>query len=332
MRSPGASGTVLVLGNVFTLFSVVHYGYNRVHSFMQKTLTSWLYPLLIALCMGLLSVPRANAVPLVIAQVSDRPKKDFKQLRPMVDYMASRMADLGFDRGEVRLFPSVDALIEAIQKGQVHWITETPYTAARLIREAKARAIVKKLKNGQREYQTLIYVRADSPFHTLADLVNQRIAFEHTASFSSYFLPRQIITSQGLNLIELDHHSDPVPQGRIGYLFSRNEKNNVLWVDKGLVQAGALNNGDWQNPERVPTSVREHLRVIHRSALYPRAFELTTPALSDAAAQRLQDTLLAMGSPQRSLLLRYEDTEGFEPVGPRDHLFLEQLLSEGARP
>jgi phosphonate transport system substrate-binding protein len=276
---------------------------------------------------GLLS-GTVQAQTLVIAQVSDRPKKDFKQLRPMAQHIAAQLAEFGFDRAEVQLYRSADDLIAAARSGQVHWISETPYTAARLVREANCRALAQKWKNGQPRYQTLIYTRSDAPIHTLSDLVGQRIAFEHPDSFSSYYLPRRLLEQAGLTLSALEHASDPVPPGTVGYLFSRNEKNNALWVDKGLVAAGALNDGDWEADTRVPTAIRARLRVLHRSDYYPRAFELVTPAMPAAAAEKMQQLLLAMNSTSHpALLARYENTEAFATVSDDDRRFLSSLTA-----
>ncbi|WP_432697086.1 phosphate/phosphite/phosphonate ABC transporter substrate-binding protein [Marinobacterium sp. YM272] len=244
----------------------------------------------------------------------------------MARYMAGRLEQYGFTGAQVHLYGTVDELVEAVRRGEVHWISETPYTAARLIRETGSQALVTKWKNHQPQYQSLIYTLADSGIDELNDLVGKRIAFEHPASFSSYFLPRQILERQGLSLVKLEHTNDPVPPGQVGYLFSRNEKNNALWVAKGIAAAGALNNGDWENRARVPARIQAKLQVIHRSEFYPRAFEIATPALSEAAASALRDELLAMSENSHAdLLARYEQTGGFSALNPKDHEFLLQL-------
>lgn len=292
--------------------------------FHQPSLITLLGALL--LISSVLPAQAVFAETLVLAQVSDRPKKNFKQLAPMARFMARQLEQYGYTRGEVHLFDSADELIEAVRQGKVHWISETPYTAARLIQETDSRALLKKWKNKQRQYQTLIYTSADSGIYALEDLANRRIAFEHADSFSSFLLPLNILEKHGLSLVALETNNAPVPANKVGYVFSRNEKNNALWVDKGIADAGALNNGDWENPDRVPPKIRDRLRIIYRSPLYPRAFELSTPALSDAAANRLMQVLLAMDTDSDAeLLARYEKTGGFSQLEAEDRHFLEQL-------
>lgn len=281
----------------------------------------------------LLTTAQLRAQPLVVAQISDRPKQDYAHLRPMARYAAEQLTEFGFDSAEVRLYRNIDDLILAVRSGEVHWVSETPYTAARLMDETGSLPLVKKLKNGQREYQTLIYAHQDSNVKELEDLIDHSIAFEHPFSFTGYYLPKRILESGGYTLTSLESPEESPPKGQVGYLFSRNEKNNALWVDKGIVSAGVLNDGDWENPERVPPRLRKRLRVIYRSSYYPRAFEVVTPALSLQAAEQLQRILLTLDRPTHGALLdRYENTEKFAPIQPEDLQLLAEIAADRSTP
>lgn len=273
-------------------------------------------------------IPLASAQTLVIAQLSDRPKKDYKQLRPMVEYAAERLSHLGISRGEVKLYDTPEALVKAVKNGEVHWITETPYTASILVHDAGAHPLLMKWKSNQRRYQTLIYTRKDSPIQSIGDLAGKRIAFEHNTSFSSYLLPRILIEKRGLKLNQVRNSQDPVNNEQVNYLFSRNEKNNLLWVHKGIVDAGALNNGDWNNPKRVPKVLKDDLKIIFRSAFYPRALELVGPGLSPTIRNGLKELLLSLNKEQHAgLLHRYEKTAGFEELTPDLNRTLHEVYS-----
>lgn len=267
----------------------------------------------------------AYAETLVIAQLSDRPKKDFKELRPMVQHIAARLSAVGITDGTVKLYSDIEELTQAVKSGEVHWVTETPYTAAVLVHEANAVPMLSKWKSGQRQYQTLIYTHRDSGLYSVQDLQGKRIAFEHSQSFSSYYLPRLLLEQQGLTLTEMPGLKAKTADGAINYLFSRNEKNNLLWVHKQLVEAGALNDGDWNNTSRVPAALKADLRIIYRSEPVPRALELISPKVRPEVAQALKDILLNM-TPETDgdLLARYEKTTGFEIPPPQ----LPQMLKE----
>ncbi|MGH1462555.1 MAG: phosphate/phosphite/phosphonate ABC transporter substrate-binding protein [Neptuniibacter sp.] len=255
----------------------------------------------------------ATAQPLVIAQLSDRPKKDLKQLRPMVEYAAKELKSVGVTVGQVKLFEDTESLIAAIKSGEVHWVTETPYTAARLVHEAGAIPLLMKWKSRQKRYQTFIYTHKDSGIKSIADLIGKRIAFEHDDSFSSYFLPRMVMEKKGYVFNAIQSNDSELEADKINYVFSRNEKNNLLWVHKKLVEAGALNNGDWENSKRVPDSLKSDLRIIYRTDLYPRALELINPKLDPAIQSALKDFLLSLDyEDDRDVMHRYEKTTGFE--------------------
>ena len=185
---------------------------------------------LVALLFSLISVQPAFSQTLVIAQLSDRPKKDLKQLRPMVEYAAEALSTVGITGGRVELFEDIDSLVKAVKAGEVHWVTETPYSAAVLVHEAEAIPLLMKWKSRQQRYQTFIYTHKDSGIHTLGDLVGKRIAFEHDASFSSYFLPRMVMEKEGYDFNAIDSTKAKLVADKINYAFSRNEKNNLLWV------------------------------------------------------------------------------------------------------
>lgn len=281
---------------------------------------------LIICCLSALFGTNATAQALVLAQISDRPKKDFRQLRPMAEYMQQQLSAYGFDRAEVQLYPDIQALMDAVRQQRVHWVTETLLSSARLVQAGLATPVALKWKRNQKTYHSLIYVRDDSPIHSLSELQGRRIAFEHSNSFSSYYLPARALRQTGLTLHPLSHPSDAVPPDQVGFIFSRNERNNLLWVHKGIVDAGSVNNGDWENPGRLPDTLKQDMRIIHRSPAYPRAFELTTPALSPEASAALQEALLSIRQEQHEqLLFRYEQTEQLTPVTAEHVMLLQQL-------
>ena len=130
---------------------------------------------------------------------------------------------------------------------------------------------------------------------------------------------------EGYDFNVIDSTKAKLVADKINYAFSRNEKNNLLWVHKRLVEAGALNDGDWQNQGRVPDALKADLRIIYRSAPYPRALELVSATLAPERAEALKNLLLSMTpSTHGKLLSRYEKTSGFEALNDN----VPQLLAE----
>ncbi|MCV6614594.1 MAG: phosphate/phosphite/phosphonate ABC transporter substrate-binding protein, partial [Cellvibrionaceae bacterium] len=252
---------------------------------------------------------------LVLSQLSERPKKDFIELRPMANYAARALGQDGVSEGRVKLFKNFDDLCQAIKQGEVNWVTETALMAARLHSECDAIPIAIKWKKNQSQYSSVIYTRKDSGLNSLADLKGKVMALESEFSFSAFYLSRQAFADQGIQLQKLARPNSPVDTDKVGYIFSRNEKNNVLLVLKSIAAAGAVNDGDWKDPKILSASDREQLLIIHQSSAYPRSFELVSAKLAKPIQQALQQLLLSMDPDQQgNILSRYERAKGFAAI------------------
>lgn len=270
-----------------------------------------------------------HASTLVIAQLSERPKKDYKELRPMVTYMAAQLSSVGVTSGEVRLFRDIEKLIAAINRGEIHWVTETAKSAAIIVNRTSSNVLLSKWKNKQKSYSSLMYTRQDSDIKSIDQLIGRVIALENEDSFSSTFLPRLLIEERGLVLQQLDDIRSRPDKDKVGYVYSRNEKNNILWTAKGLVDAGVVNDGDWVNENRLPVKLKQQLRVFHRSEKFPRAFEITTFALPKTVSALLKQKLLAMNeSNARDVLLRYENSTGFSELPSNYRQRLDEIYAQ----
>ena len=109
---------------------------------------------------------------------------------------------------------------------------------------------------------------------------------------------------------------DRPAEGSVGYLFARSELNVSTWVHKGLVDAGAFSNLDWDSVQRMPESYRQDLMVFHVTDDYPRALEMVRGDLDPAVAGRLREVLAeAANDPAASeALQRFFGTTRFLPV------------------
>lgn len=106
---------------------------------------------------------------------------------------------------------------------------ESVYGALRLMDEAGAVPLLIREKKGVKEYNSVIFVRKDSPITSMADLKGKVIAFEDPDSTSSYMLPRKILENEGLILKK---SRKPVP-GAVAYYFSKDDDNTVTQVASG---------------------------------------------------------------------------------------------------
>lgn len=257
--------------------------------------------------------PEVRGHTLVIGKVSSNPRKHYLRLKPMVDYVAERMGALGITRGEVLMARDNAQMIQYLREGRVDWVTETLYSAVLYERAGAAESILRKWKKGVAEYRTLFFTRIDSDIRTLADLRGRRLGLEDPGSTTAFFEPLMILRGKGLEAVPLSGpRAVPLPD-KVGYALAGGEINLATWVYKGLVDAAAYNDLDWNNPDHTPEALRRELRVFHVSEPLPRAIELVRSSLDPRVRTRLIELLLAAAEDPdaRSVLWSYQRTSRF---------------------
>lgn len=276
---------------------------------------------------------RADEGVLVLGRISDDPKAHYEQLKPLLDYVVPRMADVGIREGRVLMARDAQQMQSYLRRGRVDWVTETSGTAMLLQQRAGAEPLLMTERDGVDRYRTVYFVRRDSPVRSLDDLRGRSIAFQNRSSTSAYYVPAIELLEHGLALEVLLSPADRPAQGSVGYVFGRSELNVSSWVHKGLVDAGAMSNLDWNNPHRVPATFRADLRIIRETPEFPRALEMVRGDLDDRVKRRLREVLVgaATDPDAREALLRFFKTTRFAPIDATTAHALEHLREGVAR-
>lgn len=289
--------------------------------------------LLLGLLLGLAgAVPCAAAADgqrhiLVLGRISDDPKLHYEQLKPLLDYVVPRMADVGIREGRVLMARDAQQMASYLRRGQVDWVTETAGTAMLLEQRGGAQPLLLTERDGVSRYRTVFFVRRDSGLNKLEDLRGRSVAFQNNASTSAYFVPAIELLRRKMALSLLLSPMDKPSGDSVGYVFARSELNISAWVHKRLVDAGTMSELDWQNPARVPPSFRPDLMVIHTSGTVPRALEMVRGDLDPKVQARLREVLIqAARDPAASQAMQYFfHTTRFLPLGDDDHAVLGRL-------
>lgn len=274
----------------------------------------------ITLIAGLISLPtwasKLDPSTLVIAKVSHNPKKHYRYLKPMVEYAASKMSDLGITNVDVKMVRNNEQMINLLQKGAVDWVTETSISSVLFEQQAGAEILLRKWKKGVPMYRTVFFTRIDSGINTLADLKGKKLALEDTGSSSAYFIPSLILNQEGLKLQHLPTPRSKVLPDRVGYLLTGEEINISTWVHKGVADAGAFNNQDWHKEDHLPQIFQEDMKIFAQSKPLPRAMELVRGDLELSIKRRLKEVLLAADKDPKaqSALIAYQKTTKFDEL------------------
>lgn len=253
---------------------------------------------------------------LVIGKVSDNPKKHYRYLKPMVNYIAEKMHDLGIKRGKVLMAKNNKQMIRYLQQGKVDWVTETVFSSVIFQDKAGAEIILRKWKRGNPDYYSIFFVRKDSVIHSLQDIKGSSIAFEDEGSTSAYFIPSSVLIKKNLKLYQLDSPREKPPVDKVGYIFSGEEINTSTMVYKGLVDVGTFSNLDWKKDDNMPELYQKEMKIIHKTNRFPRALESVRGDLDPKIKRRLKALLLKAHkeADAKNVLRLYQKTTKFDEI------------------
>lgn len=270
---------------------------------------------------------------LVLGRISDDPKAHYEQLKPLLDYVVPRMADVGIREGRILMAKDPQQMASYLRRGRVDWVSETAGSAMLLQQRAGAKPLLLTERDGTSQYHSLFFVRRDSGIRGLGDLRGHSVAFQRPSSTSAYFAPAAELLRRGLSLELLLSPTDELDSSVVGYVFARSELNISTWVHKGLVDVGVMSNLDWENPRRMPGAFRRDLVVIGKTEDYPRAVELVRGDLEARVEARLQQVLgEAAADPDASeALLRFFKTTRFLPIDAASRRSLDHIAVGVAR-
>jgi phosphonate transport system substrate-binding protein len=266
---------------------------------------------------------------LVLGRISDDPKTHYEQLKPLLDYVVPRMADVGIREGRVLMARDAQQMASYLRRGQVDWVTETAGTGMLLQERSGAQPLLLTERDGVGSYRTVFFVRRDSGLKTLDDLRGRSVAFQNNASTSAYFVPAIELLRRRMSLSLLLSPMDKPASGSVGYVFARSEINIGAWVHKRLVDAGVMSDIDWNNPARLPPSYRRDLQVVHMSEPVPRSLEMVRADLDPKVQARLRQVLIeAADDPRAAEALKYFfRTTRFTPIDEGTRGVLARLRS-----
>jgi phosphonate transport system substrate-binding protein len=234
----------------------------------------------------------ASAKSLVIGRVTSDPNQTYKQLKPMVEYVAGQLKDVGITEGTVLMAKNHEEMFRYLREGKVDWVQKGVFEALMYMREVGAEIALRSWRQGVPSYHTVIFARKDGPVASLKDLVGKKIAFEDPGSTSAFFVPAAILRRANLQLVELASPRETPPSGSIGYVFAGDELSITAWVHRGLAEAGAYHNQNWNSPKDNPESMKKDLKTFYEGKPMPRMIELLRGTLEAKLKARIKEVLL----------------------------------------
>lgn len=231
---------------------------------------------------------------LTLGRITQEPGKNIIRLNAMAEYLSAMLAADGIAGVGIVIAETPEKLAEMLRNGEVDLFSETPFVAFDMMEEGLAEPLMREWKKGVAEYHTVIIARGDDEIESLEDLRGRKFAFEDAGSTSGYFLPRVALEAAGLSLEKLDDPRGTPAGDTVGYSFANGEINVVAWVNRGLADAGAISNLDWENPKKAPERLKEGLKIIHETQPVIRSLMMVRPTLDAALKVRLAAVLAQM--------------------------------------
>lgn len=254
---------------------------------------------------------------LTIGSVSLNPAQEYEVMRPLANYLASRMAEAGIGRGRVVVVDSLRKMVAELDAGRVDVYIDSPFPIGFVLQRAEARVVLRRWKRGSDTYRSVVFTRADSGVNSIGDLPGSVIAFGESFSTSSYLMPKAALASSGLRLVNYEDPAASVPADEVGYVFSNDAENTMIWVLKGKVTAGSVNEDYYR---ALAGSRIDELKVLHRTDSVPRNVVCVRTTLDPSVIGSLIAVLIDMdeGEKGREVLREFEETTRFDrfPDGP----------------
>lgn len=272
----------------------------------------------------LFSPQLARGKAITLGSISAEPAAEVKKFAPFVTYLAKQLLAEGIEQGKVIVARSIPEMASFLREGRVDLHIDSPFPAMAVSHLSGSKFLLRRWKKGIAEYRTVIFTRKDSGIARLEDLRGKIISFEEPFSTSGYFLPKVILLQRGLQPIPQKGFSERVGSGGVGYRFSYADETTMVWVLKGIVAAGAMDNQSYLR--RAGRDV-EHLQVLDESHLVPRQIVSYRSDLSAPLLARIKDILLRMDQSEegKKALQDYEQTAKFDELSEQSRAVLLKL-------
>jgi len=242
--------------------------------------------------------------------------------QPLADYIAKQVGV------PVKLNVASDyaAVIEAQRGGfaQIAYYGPASYARAVITGVATQPVAVARHSNGLTGYYSVIYVKADSPYKTIADLKGKKLALVDPNSTSGNNAPRFGLHRDG---IDIDSFFSSV-------VFAGSHDNAVLALAQGTADAAAnsWNSEDDSNLTRMlsrgvlknddGTAMKKaDFRIIYKSDFLPEGPYAILSSLPDDLKQKIATALTTMNKNDKADFDKLSDGKDLElaPIAAKDY-------------
>jgi len=263
---------------------------------------------------------QASSETLYLGSIGDDADEEIKEFQSLANYLKKHLKQDGIDDVKTVVASNKASMANFISTGKVHIYIDSPFPSMIIAEEAGSTIFLRRWKKGVAEYHSVIFSRKDSGINSLEAINGNIIAFEDPFSTSSYFLPKTSLLEKGFELKEVSLGSR-VDADKIGYLFSDDDRNTMLWVLRKKVPVGAMNRAGF---EKYAKKRIKDLQIIGTSLSVPRHVVSHSTKVSQKHVNRIKEILTKMHLSEegKAALASFSKTKKFDnfPGGAEKHL------------
>lgn len=229
---------------------------------------------------------------------------------------------------EYVLYSSYDALVGALEKGEVQIAWNTPLAHGRFHVRNQCRSQTLVMRDVDVNVRSVLVARSDSGIRSLDDLANKRLILGSSEAAEATVLPLHFLKTQGVSadkcqLIslegEVDSKGNPCASPR----------HVLAALREGRGDAGIITAGLWQRLQANPEQHASLVKVWTSPAFSHCVFTAAAGFDPDLAA-RFTELMVAMdpASPETAEVMRLEGTRRWLPSSPKGFESLVEALQE----
>jgi phosphonate transport system substrate-binding protein len=226
---------------------------------------------------------------LVFGRVQDNPVRAIRDRQEFVDYVAKKLAPLGFMGGRVLVLEKVGQLAQAVREGKVDFFHDSVAATVVVSSLSGSIPILRQWKYNEAEYYSVILVKKDSGIDDLSGLKGKVIAFDEPHSTSAHILPRMVLLEKKLKIVRVVEPRQ-VEMDAVGYIHSSDDNAPNLLIT-GKVDAAATSHREFEN---LRPEIQSGIKIIARSMSVPRQLISVRKDLDPKVAIALKELLLSM--------------------------------------
>jgi phosphonate transport system substrate-binding protein len=226
-------------------------------------------------------------------------------------------------------------MIAAIKTGRVDWVTDSLFPALIFADKTGAEIFLRRWEEEIEKDHTVFVTLKTSDVNSLDDLERKIIIFKDARSTSSYFIPYYELLDEDY-VLALYGKGDAKKIGgkkRLYYRFAEKEYDVLQEVLKSGWNIGVFNNVEY---DVLSSEIKGELKVIHRTASYPRAVELVRNDLDVDIKNKLKNILLESEKQTKTSTILSESGsrrfDEFVAEGRDSYVYLKNLVRHGVVP